>query len=179
RRRSPGMTAGVLDRILADKRKRLDRGEFTPSEKGPFVPSDGARVVASLREKGVRIIAEIKRRSPSAGGIPPGADGKVETLALEYRRGHAAAISVVTEEDHFGGKPEWLSRARRISGLPVLMKDFIVSERQLDFAVSLGADAVLLLARALSDADLASLARGARARGIAVVAEAHDSDEVV
>ena len=172
------MTSGVLDRILTDKRKRIERGEFAPVSQGPSAPPDGARFVASLRESGVRIIAEIKHRSPSAGEILPGADGKVETVALEYRRGHAAAISVVTEEDHFGGKPEWLPRARRISGLPVLMKDFIVSERQLDFAVSLGADAVLLLASALSDDDLSLLARGARARGIAVVAEAHDADEV-
>ena len=58
------------------------------------------------------------------------------------------------------------------------MKDFILSERQLDFAASLGADAVLLLVRALSDADLAALARGAKARGMAVVAEAHDAAEI-
>ncbi|HEY6928122.1 MAG TPA: indole-3-glycerol-phosphate synthase [Thermoanaerobaculia bacterium] len=172
------MTSGVLDRILTDKRKRLDRGEFVPLPNASGSASDGARFVASLREPGVRIIAEIKHRSPSAGEILSGAEGKVETVALEYRRGHAAAISVVTEQDHFGGKPEWLPRARRISGLPVLMKDFIVSERQLDFAVSLGADAVLLLANALSDSDLASLSRAARARGIAVVAEAHDDREV-
>ena len=66
----------------------------------------------------------------------------------------------MTEEDHFGGKPEWLPRAKRISGLPVLMKDFVISERQLDFAVSLGADAVLLIVRALSDEELV----GARQR---------------
>jgi indole-3-glycerol phosphate synthase len=172
------VTSGILDRILAAKRERLDRGEFAPSERGPASPPDGARFVASLREPGVRIVAEIKHRSPSAGEILPGADGKVETFGLAYRRGHAAAISVVTEEDHFGGRPEWLPRARRISGLPVLMKDFFISERQLDFAASLGADAVLLLARALSDTDLLLLARGAKARGMAVVAEAHDADEI-
>ena len=99
-------------------------------------------------------------------------------MALAYRRGHAAAISVVTEEDHFAGSPEWLPRARRISGLPVLMKDFIVSERQLDFAASLGADAVLLIVRALADDDLARLVRGAQARGMAAVAEAHDASEI-
>ena len=107
----------LLDRILADKRARLARGEYVrrggPLPRGPpTAPASSA----SLREPGVRIVAEIKRRSPSAGEILPDADGKVETFALAYRRGHAAAISVVTEEDHFGGKPDWLPRAKQISG---------------------------------------------------------------
>ncbi len=171
------MSAAVLDRILADKRRRLSRGEYAPEGSAGRV-SDGARFVAALREPGTRIVAEIKARSPSAGEILPSADGKVETVALAYRRGHAAAISVVVEEDHFGGRPEWLPRAKRISGLPVLMKDFFLSERQLDFAVSLGADAVLLIVQALDDRELADLARGARERGLAAVVEAHDAEEI-
>jgi indole-3-glycerol phosphate synthase len=170
----------VLARIVADKRARLARGEYSP----PPAPSagrsepDGARFVASLKEPGVRIIAEIKHRSPSAGEILPGAEGKVETIALAYRRGHAAAVSVVVEEDHFGGRPSWLPRAKRISGLPVLWKDFVLSERQLDLAAALGADAVLLIARVLSDEELSSLSRAAKSRGMAVVAEAHDAAEI-
>ena len=169
--------SAVLDRILADKRVRLARGEYATTAPSATA-GDGARFVASLREPGVRIVAEIKARSPSAGEIVTGADGRVETLALAYRRGHAAAISVVAEQDHFGGKPEWVTRAKRISGLPVLMKDFLLSEAQLDFAVSLGADAVLLVVRALSDGDLADLRRAAAARGLAVVVEAHGADEI-
>ena len=169
--------SGILERIVADKRKRLEQGLPRPSAGAARHP-EGSRFVASLREPGTRIIAEIKHRSPSAGVILPGADGKIETFALAYRRGHAAAISVVTEEDHFGGRPDWLARAKRISGLPVLMKDFIVAESQLDFAVSLGADAVLLIVRALSAEDLAALARGARDRGLASVIEAHDAGEI-
>jgi indole-3-glycerol phosphate synthase len=170
--------SGILEQILASKRARLGRGEYA-APAGMSVPSgNGARFVASLREPGVRIIAEIKHRSPSAGEILPGADGKIETFALAYRRGHAAAISVVTEEDHFGGKADWIPRARRISGLPVLMKDFFLSPRQLDFAASLGADAVLLIAAALSPAELSDLARQARERGLATVIEAHDADEI-
>jgi indole-3-glycerol phosphate synthase len=166
----------ILDRILADKRARLERGEYAagqPASAG--LASNGPRFVSSLREPGVRVIAEFKHRSPSAGEIVQGADGKVESFALAYRRGHAAAISIVTEEDSFGGKPDWLPRAKRISGLPALMKDFVLVERQLDFAAALGADAVLLIARALPRAELGALVRGARERGLAAVVEAHDA----
>jgi indole-3-glycerol phosphate synthase len=170
--------SGILDRIVADKRQRLSRGEYEAPPGASAAFANGARFVASLREPGTRIIAEIKHRSPSAGEILPGAAGKIETFALAYRRGHAAAISVVTEEDHFGGNPEWLPRAKRVSGLPVMMKDFIVSERQLDFAASLGADAVLLIVRALSPEELEGLVEGARRRGIAAVVEAHSAEEI-
>lgn len=171
------MSAEVFDRILADKRARLARGDYTPVGRAAR-PPDGARFLAALKEPGPRIIAEIKARSPSAGEILSAADGKIETLALAFRRGHAAALSVVVEEDHFGGRPDWLPRARRISGLTALMKDFIVTEQQLDFALALGADAVLLIARALDNASLAALARGARERGLATVVEAHDAEEI-
>jgi len=167
----------ALTQILAAKQTRLSRGEYAAA--GPAArPTDGASFTASLREPGVRIIAEFKAKSPSAGEILTGADGKVESFGLFYRRGRAAAISVVTEQDYFGGRPEWLPRAKTISGLPVLMKDFILSERQLDFAVSLGADAVLLIVRALSAADLASLRRAAKDRGLATVVEAHGAVEI-
>jgi indole-3-glycerol phosphate synthase len=160
----------VLDRILSDKRARLARGEFAPVNP-VTAKTDGARFVAALREPGVRIVAEFKARSPSAGELVAGADGRLESFARAYCRGHAAAISVVAEQDHFGGKPEWVTRAKRISRLPVLMKDFVLSERQLDFAVSLGADAILLLVRALPDADLAGLRHAAEERGHAAVVE--------
>ena len=167
----------ALDDILGAKRRRLDRGEY--GAVSPAAPrGDGSAFVAALKAPGVRVVAEIKARSPSAGEILVGADGRVETLALAYRRGHAAALSVVIEEDFFGGKPGWLPRAKRISGLPALMKDFVVCERQLDLAVSLGADAVLLIVRALSDAELSRLREAARGRNLAVVAEAHDAAEV-
>ncbi|MGH9367981.1 MAG: indole-3-glycerol phosphate synthase TrpC [Thermoanaerobaculia bacterium] len=172
------MSGDLLEKILADKRARLERGEYAPSAPPPPRPSDGPAFVQALREPGVRILAEIKRRSPSSGEILPDADGRLETVALAYRRGRAAALSVVIEEDHFGGRPDWLPRAKRISGLPVLMKDFVVSEGQLDFALSLGADAVLLIVRALSDSDLARFREGARQRGLAAVVEAHGAEEI-
>src|SRR5262249_19297285 len=112
----------VLDSIVEATRRRVLEGGYAaaPAER---VPSpQGHRFAASLRGKGARIIAEIKGRSPSAGEILRHCDRKIETLALAYRRGHAAAISVVTEREFFGGDPAWIHRARRISGLPVLMK---------------------------------------------------------
>jgi indole-3-glycerol phosphate synthase len=167
----------ALTQILAAKQTRLSRGEYAPA--GPAgLPTDGASFTSSVRAPGVRIIAEIKAKSPSAGQILSSPDGKIESFGLFYRRGHAAAISVVTEQDFFGGQPEWLPRAKSISGLPVLMKDFIISEKQLDFAVSLGADAVLLIVRALGEADLSALHRAARARGLATVVEAHGAREI-
>jgi indole-3-glycerol phosphate synthase len=105
----------VLDDIVAAKRQRLDRGEYGPVSP-PAPAGDGAAFVASLRQPGVRIVAEIKQRSPSAGEILRGAEGKIETIALAYRRGHAAALSVVVDEDFFGGKPSWLPRGQRAVG---------------------------------------------------------------
>ena len=168
----------ILDRILTDKRARLARGDYAAASAAPVMATDGGSFVSSLRAPGVRVIGEIKQRSPSAGEILQGADGKIETFALAYRRGHAAAISVVTEEDHFGGKPDWLPRAKRISGLPVLMKDFFLSQRQLDFAVSLGADAILLIVRALTPGELVEMGNAARERGLATIIEVHEAEEI-
>jgi indole-3-glycerol phosphate synthase len=124
------------------------------------------------------VIAELKRRSPSAGEICAHLDRRVETFALAYRRGHAAAISVVTEPEFFGGDPGWIARAKRISGLPVLMKDFVLAEQQIDFAASHGADAVLLIAAILEGDALARLCAAATERGLAPVVEAHDGVEI-
>lgn len=183
----------VLAEILAARRRRLAAGELSPREGPAVIPSDGARFLASLRAGGPRVIAEVKHRSPSAGTMlaggrsspPPGLPGAgvdlqsaIRSVAKAYRRAGAAAISVVTEPDFFGGDLAWLPEVKGISGLPVLMKDFVVDEVQLDLALSLGADAVLLIVAALSDAELGRLHAAARSRGLAVLVEAHDADEV-
>ena len=110
--------------------------------------------------------------------ILPDADARIEEIARAYRRGGAAAISVVIEQDFFGGDPAWLPRVKAASGLPVLMKDFVVDEAQLEFAVSLGADAVLLIAAALDDARLERLYTAACSARLAVLVEAHDEAEI-
>ncbi len=172
---SPGES--VLDSLVARTRERLRAGGYSVSPGAAGGPA-GRRFADSLVEPGTRIIAEIKRRSPSAGEILSHAERRIETLALAYRRGHAAAISVVTEPEFFGGDAEWVQRARRISGLPVLMKDFFLEESQLDFAVSRGADAVLFLASVLGDGELRRLIEAAAERGLASITEAHTEEEV-
>lgn len=173
------MSADVLSRIADATRASIAAGRYAPLPLPAAASApDGARFAASLREPGTRILAELKRRSPSAGEISPHLDRRVETFALAYRRGHAAAISVVTEREFFGGDPGWIARARRISGLPVLMKDFILEESQIDFAVSAGADAILLIVALLDDASLSRLRAAAAARGLAVLVEAHDREEI-
>ena len=182
----------ILAEILAARRRRLAAGELAPRG-AAAIPSDGRRFLAALRAGGPRVIAEIKHRSPSAGtmltggrswqpsGPPDGLDdlsSAIRAVARAYRRARAAAISVVTEPDFFGGDLAWLPEVKRISGLPVLMKDFVVDEVQLDLALSLGADAVLLIVAALDDARLVRLHAAARERGLAVLVEAHDEEEV-
>ncbi len=182
----------ILAEILAARRRRLAAGELAPRGTA-VIPSDGRRFLASLRAAGPNVIAEIKHRSPSAGTMLPGGrssqppgppDGleelsrAIRAVARAYRRAGAAAISVVTEPDFFGGDLAWLPEVKRISGLPVLMKDFVVDEVQLDLALSLGADAVLLIVAALEGEVLARLHAAARERGLAVLVEAHDEEEI-
>lgn len=117
------------------------------------------------------VIAEIKPTSPTASGhrrADPAA------LAESMVAGGACALSVLTEPDHFGGSPAALRAVRRAVDVPVLRKDFVLREAQLD---AVAADVVLLIARFLSD-DLAELVDAARARGFQVLVETHTRDEV-
>src|ERR1035437_4183828 len=194
--REEGVSGSILGEILAAKRRRIAAGEFT-AEGGararsgagaalPVAPPDGARFAAALSSfskqnllsSPPRLLSEIKQRSPSAGLILPEASSRIESVACAYRRGGASAVSVVVEQDFFGGDPSWLPRAKAASGLPVLMKDFVVDELQLDFAAALGADAVLLIVSALDGETLSRLHGAARSRGLAVPVEAHDETEI-
>jgi indole-3-glycerol phosphate synthase / phosphoribosylanthranilate isomerase len=184
------MSGSILGEILAAKRRRIAAGEFTPPAGLPAAQPAGARFTAALttsfspnslskQNLPLSFLSEIKHRSPSAGLLLPDADSRIEFVARAYRRGGAAALSVVIEQDFFGGDPSWLPRAKAASGLPVLMKDFVVDEMQLDFAAALGADAVLLIVSALDDETLSRLHLSARSRGLAVLVEAHDESEIL
>jgi indole-3-glycerol phosphate synthase len=130
----------------------------------------------ALAAPGLSVIAEVKRRSPSRGDIAPGLDPAM--LAASYAAGGAAALSVLTDGDHFGGSPDDLAAARAACGLPVLRKDFTVDGRDVADARLMGADAVLLIVAALSDGELAALHRLAADLGLAALVEVHDEAEL-
>jgi indole-3-glycerol phosphate synthase len=130
----------------------------------------------ALTRPGLSLIAEFKRRSPSRGEIAANAD--VPTQVGAYERGGAAALSVLTDEPHFGGSLEDLRAARESCGLPIIRKDFIVDPYQLYEAAVYGADAVLLIVCALSDEDLAYLYEQARALDLDCLVEVHDDEEL-
>lgn len=132
----------------------------------------------AIRRKGDRsgVIAEIKAASPSAGTIVENPD--VEAIASSYARGGAIAISVVTEPHFFQGERAWLYRAAEASGLPVLMKDFIVDPVQIYRGVAAGADAVLLLASVLDAKQLAEFISILDEMGRDALVEVHNEEEL-
>src|SRR5262245_42361165 len=130
----------------------------------------------ALVRPGLSLIAEFKRRSPSAGEIREGATPA--EMARAYEEGGAAALSVLTDESHFGGSIDDLREARGACVLPVLQKDFIVDRYQLYEAAAAGADAVLLIVAALEQEDLARLHDDARGLDLDVVVEVHKEEEL-
>lgn len=130
----------------------------------------------ALVRPGLSLIAEFKRRSPSAGEIRDGATPA--EIARAYEEGGAAALSVLTDGPHFGGSIEDLKEARAACVLPVLQKDFIVDRYQLYEAAAAGADAVLLIVAALDQESLAKLYDDARGLDLDVMVEVHKEDEL-
>ena len=130
----------------------------------------------ALSRPGTSVIAEHKRRSPSAGVLREGAD--LTEIVRAYERGGAAALSILTEQDHFGGSLEDLLEARRVSDIPILRKDFTVDPYQVYEARAHGADAVLLVVGALSIRELGMLHGIARELEMDAIVEVHDEDEL-
>jgi indole-3-glycerol phosphate synthase len=129
----------------------------------------------ALVRPGLSLIAEFKRRSPSAGGI---SDSPVGATTQAFERGGAAALSVLTDETHFGGSLDDLRAAREACDLPILRKDFVVDPYQLYEAAANGADAVLLIVRALPGDRLAELHSEALALDLDPLVEVHDEPEL-
>jgi len=131
----------------------------------------------AIRSSGdARIIAEIKAASPSAGSIVENPD--VESIARSYAAGGAAALSVVTEPDFFRGSREWLRRSTDATGLPVVMKDFIVEPLQIERGIAAGADAVLLLASLLNARTMREFLSRIHQHGCDALVEVHDEREL-
>lgn len=172
-------TATYLDEILAVHRsaavaeERDVDGLVAAAEKCPAARSFTDALTGS---EGLAVIAEIKRRSPSRGDLDPGLDPA--SVARDYEEGGAACLSVLTDGPFFGGSADDVVRARAACGLPVLRKDFTVSEADVADARLMGADAVLLIVAALDDVELGQLLALARRVGLDALVEAHDEREV-
>jgi indole-3-glycerol phosphate synthase len=173
-----------LDPIVAATREEVARRiQTTP-------PSELARAVAARAESdddvrpvrdvlarpGVSVIAEHKRRSPSAGAIRE--DLVLEDVVGAYERGGAAALSILTEGPSFGGSLDDLRAARAASKLPLLRKDFVVEPYQVHESFAAGADAILLIVATLSENELLALHAEAANLGLAALVEVHDESEL-
>jgi indole-3-glycerol phosphate synthase len=178
------MMSDILERILATKqaeveqaRQRLPLADLQRAADGR---SDRRDFIGALRAKLARqepaVIAEVKKASPSKGVLR--ADFDPASIAVSYVRHGAACLSVLTDVQYFQGAPEHLQAARAASGLPALRKDFIVDLYQVYESRALGADAILLIVAALSDAQLAAYEAAAHELGMAVLVEVHDAAEL-
>ena len=171
----------VLSDILTSTRLELARRKRArPEAQLRELALGAADAQRSLRDvldrPEIGVIAEFKRRSPSAGELREGA--RLTEIARAYERGGAAALSVLTEGPHFDGSLEDLRTARAACELPLLRKDFIVDPYQLYEARGAGADAILLIVAALSRAELEALRELARGLGLDALVEVHDLAEL-
>jgi indole-3-glycerol phosphate synthase len=176
----------VLERILATTRVELRRrSEAVPlsvlrersaeAGRGPAARERRFRGALTAGEE-IAVIAEFKRRSPSAGALREAPD--LRELLGAYERGGARAVSVLTEGPHFAGSLRDLREARAACDLPLLRKDFVVDRYQLHEALVEGADAVLLIVAALDAPTMGSLYREARELDLDVLVEVHDRSEL-
>ena len=171
--------ATYLDRILAAHRAAAAADARTTSslveEASGRPPARGFGAALAAAE-GLGVIAEVKRRSPSKGDLAPDLDPAA--LAAAYEAGGATCLSVLTDGEWFGGSRQDLAAARAAVAVPVLRKDFTVSEADVCDARIMGADCVLLIAAALDDAELGAFHRLATELGLDALVEIHDEAEL-
>jgi indole-3-glycerol phosphate synthase len=172
----------ILDEILEHKRQEVAAAQQRLSAKSMAERARGCRKQlrgfrqALAKGSGPRVIAEIKRRSPSKGEIR--ADFDPVDCATSYAEAGAAAISVLTDERFFGGRLEFLESVRSAVEIPLLRKDFVIDDYQIDEARVSGADAILLIVAALSGEELERLRQRAVSLGLDVLVEVHDEQEL-
>lgn len=173
----------VLDRIassvairLSERKALIPEGKLRPIAEASRVPFSFEKL---FRLPGVHVIAEVKFASPSQGAIAYSEALVPETVAGEYLKQGAAALSILTEQDYFYGKLEYLRRIREaFPNAHLLMKDFILEEYQLLEARALGADAILLIVALLGARKTEELLKVARDLGLSALVEVHDEDEL-
>jgi len=177
RRDRRGVVGEIADRRLADLRPELDALDADAARRALAAAPEPRPFALRLAAPGLHLIAEIKRRSPSAGRIAT--DGEdIVARARAYQAGGAAAISVLCEPHWFGGSVDDMSRIRSQVSVPVLAKEFVVEPRQLDLLRAAGADAVLLLAVLHPRRVLARLVDRSLELGLEPLVEAHDEREL-
>jgi len=174
----------ILEQIIADKRKEVEkRKREQPLEelKEQLVLLGKCRnfykAVTKANSRGINVIAEIKKASPSAGVICR--DFAPVTIAKTYERCGADAISVLTDEKYFQGKLEYIDHVKHAVDLPILRKDFIIDVWQVYESRVAGADAILLIAEALKPAELIDLMIAAAELTLTVLLEVHDADSLL
>ena len=185
----PHDTPPVLDEIIANKRVEIERrkSEVPFSELESIVaqadvPRNFFRAVTRKNSNETAVIAEVKRQSPSAGLIRPEYEGdgfKPEIIARGYADAGAAAISCLTDEKFFGGHLSYIQKIRESVGIPVIRKDFIIDPWQLWESRAAGADAVLLIAEALTEAMIVDLLILAHRLGLTVLLEVHSMENLL
>ena len=156
---------------VAESKKRIPQSEI---ERTPFPKCRDFK--GALQQSGMSLIAEVKHRSPSAGVIQP--DFDPVRIARMYDSSGADAVSVLTDAEFFGGSLDYLFRIRKAIRLPLLRKDFIIDDYQIYEARAAGADAILLIVRALSEYQLREFHALSRELGMAALVEAHSANEV-
>jgi indole-3-glycerol phosphate synthase len=166
----------IVDSTREDVAKRRQAVPLSELEQQAARTREDRPFSEALTLPGISVIAEHKRRSPSAGEIRKGAT--VTEIVGAYERGGAAALSILTEERHFGGTLDDLREALSASALPILRKDFVVDPYQFYESAVAGADAILLIVAALDDDDLGLLHREAAGLDLDVLVEVHDEEEL-
>jgi len=177
--------ADILDEIIQRTKEDLEQRKVDfPMEwlgrslaYNPFMPKDVIGALRATEENPYRIIAEVKKASPSKGVIREDFDPMV--IAQAYEKGGADALSILTEPHYFQGDKEYLGMVRRYVSIPLLRKDFIVDKYQLLEALVYGADYVLLIAKALGRKELKTLLQYAHHLGMEVLVEIHDKSDLV
>lgn len=171
----------ILDEIIAQRKVQLlrEKSEIPPDEmrrKAETALTTPRGFKRALSEKGLSVIAEVKKASPSKGLIQP--DFEPVKIASAYEKAGAKAISCLTEEKYFGGSLKYLEDISKNVNIPVLRKDFIFDEYQVYGARASGADALLLIAAVLDDKRFKELYDLSRSLGLDVLCEAHNEEEV-
>jgi len=177
--------ADILDEIIKKTKEDLEqRKKDYPMDwlgrslaYNPFVPKDVKTALKSTPQNPYRIIAEVKKASPSKGIIREDFDPIV--IAKAYEEGGADSLSILTEPHFFKGDKEYLGMVRRYVNMPLLRKDFIIDKYQLVEALVYGADYVLLIAKALSRKELKELYDYALHLGLEVLVEVHDKADLI